>query len=403
MNRSLNGFATLGVAALLLAGCAGGPSDAPVAGDSSGGAALSGDPIEVLVLFGETGGNAAYAGVFYAGIDSAVETVNAAGGVAGRPINVSYVDNGSDPATTVSLLTEALNSASPPDVVFPGSTSNEALAALPLTTSKEVLSISTAASPRVNAPAEYPYHFGLSAPQQDGLSVLVDEFSSQGYESIAVLTSSDAFGDSLLTGITAVADEAGVEVTTVERPAGDALDYTVEMQRLVAGKPDAIFFDLITPASSALVLSARDIVGASDIPIYGGTAAAATPIANLVDASAVQNCSLPVYTFTVKGEGGDYLAPFFTAFESESDGSLYFGGEGWDFIQVIATAFAGAASDSAAGLTAELEGKGVGPEQLALFPAGTTYSPTNHFSSVTEGSLTLVPCSSTVEDGFWVE
>lgn len=398
MKRAMVTIAAVSSVALLLAGCSGSAAQSGVA---SGGAGA--DPIDVLVLFGETGGNAAYADVFYAGIDSAVETVNAAGGVNGRPIEVTYVDNGSDGATTVSLLTEALNSDTAPDVVFPGSTSNEALAALPLLSSKDVLSISTATSPKVNDPAQYPYHFGVSAPQADGLSVLADEFKAKGYKKLAVLTSADAFGDSVLTGIEQVADEAGVEIVTTERPAADALDYTVELQRIRSSGADAMFFDLVTPASSGLVLTARDTVGATDIPVYGGTAASASPIAQLVDASAVAGCSLPVYTFAVEGLGGDYLAPFYTAFKEVSDGSLYFGGEGWDFIQVIVSAFGTAKSDSGSDLAEALESKGVGAEKLALFPKGTTYSATNHFSSVTEGSLSLIPCGSLLKDGFWVQ
>lgn len=210
-----------------------------------------------------------------------------------------------------------------------------------------------------------------------------------------------AFGDSVLTGIQAIAQRAGATIVATERPDGAALDFTVQVQRVQAAKPDAVFFDFPSQDAIARLLTARATLAATDIPIYGGTGASGTVVSSAVDKSATVNCTLPAYSFTVAGVGGDYLQPLYTAFTGAK--STYTGGLGWDAVYVAALAFQRAGSDTGAdALAAALTASPVPANYLALFSSGTSYSSASHFPTVTAGSLSLVPCAATVSNGLWV-
>lgn len=80
-----------------LAAC--GDSAAPAA---EGGEGSSGEPIVIGVISPNTGALAAYGNGIVTGVDLAVEEINAAGGILGRPVEVIKTDDQSDP-------TECLN------------------------------------------------------------------------------------------------------------------------------------------------------------------------------------------------------------------------------------------------------------------------------------------------------
>jgi branched-chain amino acid transport system substrate-binding protein len=362
------------------------------------GAPAADGPIRFAVVYGVTGPYAGTAQDFLTGFNAGVDDINAHGGVNGRQIQVKVLDDKSDPANAVSLLTDLLDSTDAPDVIVPGGVSSEVLAMLPLTTDRELFSVSPATSPKVNVPTDYPQHFGVSAKQAEGLTVLGDDFKAKGIKTLAVVLPADAFGDSVLAGIKAAADQAGVRIVSTERPDPNALNFMVEYQRVQAAKPDAVFSDFASQDAIARLFAARQTVGATDIPLYGGASAAASVPSKLAQAEAITNCQLPVFSFTVAGDvGPEYLKPLVAAFRGSERG-IYAGGLGWDSVQLAALAFKGAGEGSPA---EALLSNAVPEETLALFPAGTAFTMNNHFPELTPGSMVLVPCTSGMADGLW--
>jgi branched-chain amino acid transport system substrate-binding protein len=407
MKHRLFGIAAIGASALLAAGCAStssagsnsaGPSNAGGGSSASG----SAQPVHLAIVYGVTGALAGFAKDFLTGAHAAADSINAAGGVGGRKIDLQILDDQSNPTTAVSVLIKALDSGTAPDAVVPGGESTEVLAMLPLTTSKGIFTVAPGSDPAINDPAKYPDHFGTFASQVQNLVPIGDSLKAKGAKTLGVITSDDAFGDSVVSGIQGVAASAGVKIADIERTDPASLNFDVQYQRLLTHKPDAIFFDFASQDAIGRLLTSRTTLGATNIPVYGGTAAAATPLTTVASAAELKNCSVPVYSFTIaRNPEPAYLKPLLAAFKG-SKGSILSGGLGWDTVKLVALAVQRSGSRSGAtALAGSITGTPVQANYMALFPDGTTYTSTNHFPDPAKGTFGLVSCSATVRDGLW--
>ncbi|WP_160574007.1 ABC transporter substrate-binding protein [Actinomadura physcomitrii] len=391
-------LAAIGASALLLAGCG---SAGNTGGSNSSG---SGDPIRIAIVYGVTGAFAGFAKDFLTGVNAAKDSINAAGGVNGRKIEVDVLDDKSNPTTGVSVLTKALTSSNPPDAVVPGGVSTEVLAMLPAASSRGLFSIAPASDPSINKPSSYPYHFGTFAVPQQNLTAIGAGFKANGTRTLGVITSSDAFGDAVLGGIQNVAKDAGVKIVATERPDPTSLNFDVQYQRVMAAKPDAVFFDFASQDAVGRLLASRVTVGATGTPVYGGSAAAATPLGKSTDPAALKSCQIPVYRFTIASASPPaYLAPLLKAFKGSKD-SILSGGLGWDTVKLVALAAQRAGKDTGGkALAAALLSSPVPANVLALFPGGVGYTKDNHFPTPGEGTFGQVPCGATLQDGQWAQ
>ncbi|WP_457966924.1 ABC transporter substrate-binding protein [Arthrobacter sp. D1-29] len=400
MKRFLMNIVATGTTALLLAGCASagsGPSDADAADESDG-------PIKIAIVYGLTGAFAGTGSIFMTGFDAAVKHLNDEGGIKGRQIEVKLLDSKSDPTHAVSVLTELLDSGYDPDVIIPGGVSSEVLAMLPLATDAKLFSVAPGTNSAINDHGAYPHHIGSLTPASASLSSVARSFTDDGIKTLGVVLPGDAFGDSLLSGITAIASDAGVKIVQVERPDPAALNFDVEVQRVKSAAPDAMFFDFAGHDSLARLLSSRVAVGATDIPFYGGTGAAAAVLSNLAEPSALENCSLPVYSFTVTPDSpADHLKPLYAAF-ADSDVGILAGALGWDVVHLAALAIERTDGDTSGdALIAAIRNEPVPGDYLALYPGGVTYSEDDVFPTPAKGAFGLVECGASVKDGLWVE
>jgi branched-chain amino acid transport system substrate-binding protein len=357
------------------------------------------EPIRLAIVYGVTGANSSFVGDYLKGVDAAVKTINNAGGVKGRPIKVEVLDDKSDPTHAVSLVTDLIAAGDLPDAIFPGGTSAETLALLPLTSEAGLFSVSSAVNPATNNAAAYPFHFGQSPTTEDTLKVTGVQFKKDGVKTVGVVLPGNATGDAYLTGFTKVMDDAGVKIVQVERPDPKALNFTVEMQRIQAAHPDAIFWDISAYDAAARLLEARVAVGATDIPLYGGYSAASAPLGDLVGAEAMKNCSFPVLAFTVKNaHSPENLQPLYDAFKG-APGGVSVGGFGWDTVQLAAHAFEDAKDTGAQSLTDALIDNKVPAGRLALFGTGTSFTKDNRFPPLDKANMALVPCDTPRGDG----
>ena len=396
MNRRYLGLGAISVAALLLAGCAG-PG---ATGEEESG---STDPINLAIVYGITGAYAGTGGTYMKGFDAAVADVNANGGAAGRQVEVNLIDDKSDPTFAVSALTELLESGEGADVIVPGGVSTEALALLPLTTEYELFSVSPASSPLVNDPSSYPYHFGVSSLQSHQLASLGPTMKSEGVKNLAIMVGADAFGDTNLAGMEAVAKDNGIKIVATERPDPAALNFDVEFQRLLAADPDGIYVDFASFDAIGRAFQSRLTAGATKIPYFPGTATASSVPSTLADPAALTNCVLPVFSAMVtQDEPPAYITPLLDAFK-DSEVSAYSGALGFDSVRLLDLAIDRTEGDlDAQALTDALLAEPIPADYLSLFPKGFEFSDDNHFPTPADGTFTTVPCDSSQADGLWV-
>lgn len=247
------------IGALVLAGC------------SSPGSADSGDDdgqVDVLLVAGKSGPTATIVEDVTSGMEAAIAEVNEAGGINGQKVTLEVLDTGGDPTRAASELQRRLSQGDKPDLVVPGVSSVEALAMTPLLTREGIISINNAASPELNKPEDYPYHFGYTPVPEDQQAGLLPALEDLGAKSVVALLGNDAYGEAMADALASLLEGSGIDLE-VEVFKLDDLDLSISYERALSNDPDAVFFEAIGDPAKRLV-EAREIVGATDIPTIGG-------------------------------------------------------------------------------------------------------------------------------------
>jgi branched-chain amino acid transport system substrate-binding protein len=382
------------VGALVLTGCS-----------SPGSAEGGGDEGEVNVLFvaGKSGPTATIVKDVTSGMQAAIAEVNANGGVNGQEMTLEVLDTGGDPTRAVSVLQRRLSQGDKPDLVVPGVSSVEALALTPLLTRERIVSINNAASPELNKPEDYPYHFGYTPVPVDQQAGLLDGLESLGAESVVALLGNDAYGEAMADAITTRLDGSGIDLT-IEQFKLDDLDLSISYERAISSNPDAVFFEAIGEPVQRLV-EAREVVGATDIPTIGGFGVNSTDGGPSKWASAKANENLYTEIFTSQiyqapEERSETLTTFFENIEE-------FGGVResvqapfifYDVINIYAAAANQAGSTDADKVKENLEGDMEYPG--LTFWQQHAWAPDDHFPSPTAEEFSIVPQGELVDGMF---
>lgn len=256
--RRFKAFSAILVASALTLAACGSDSD-----DTS-----SDDPVRIMFVAGVSGPTAKPVKETTQGIEAAINEVNANGGAAGRKLELEVLDTGGDPTRAVSELQRRLSSGNKPHLVIPGVSSVEALAMMPMLTREKIVSINNAASPDLNNPEEYPYHFGYTPStdrQQTGLPAGLEMLNAK---SVVALVGNDAYGKTMGEAVESNLDGTDIDVEVQTFNLED-LDLSIAWERAIAANPDAIFFEAIGDPAQRLV-EAREAIGATDIPAIGG-------------------------------------------------------------------------------------------------------------------------------------
>lgn len=245
--------------AMTLSACAGG-----TAAQSAG----SAEPVRILFVAGKSGPTAKIVSEVTQGLEAGIAEVNDSGGADGRKLELEVLDTGGDQTRAVSELQRRLAQGTKPDLVIPGVSSVESLAMMPLLTREKIVSINNAASPALNKPAEYTYHFGYTPPSDRQQAGLADGLQMLGAKSVVALVGNDAYGKTMGDAVTSNLKGTGIDVKLETFNLAD-LDLSISYERAISSKPDAVFFEAIGDPAQRLV-EARLAVGATDIPTIGG-------------------------------------------------------------------------------------------------------------------------------------
>jgi branched-chain amino acid transport system substrate-binding protein len=313
------------------------------AGGGGGGGGDSSEPLQNFMSQGETGLLAPSAEAVIRGAKAAVDYLNDNGGLHDRQIEVTVEDNQSDPTRGVTLIQDAVTGDNPPDLVIPGVSSNEALAAAPLLSRNKVIGLSPASSSALNDPAKYPYFFSQSALQRDILKAVATFLGEQGdVASVAFVGPDDALGDAISTEASTAFDEAGIEFTD-HRFKADAVDVTPAFQAALGDSPDWIYMD--APGTQAgTLLSSRVKAGAEDVPTLAGVVVGSQPLLELAgDTNQMDNVSLvylPTQHWLPEEERSDQMKALIEGIKAEGDIEVALStyAAGWDSVMLWADA-----------------------------------------------------------------
>lgn len=283
--------------ALVLSGCS-----SPAETDTP----ASDEPYRVLVLGGISaeGALANNAATSVLSAQASAEVVNAAGGILGRQVEVTVVDDKGDPTAAVTQLREAINSDTPPDLVLNSGPSTVADATLPIISQAGILSFNIGPTATSSDPAQFPLNFDLSPGPAEYMEGFISYLEGEGYENIAIIHGSSSYGEFFGQLSEEKLTEAGFTVVGNEEYDVASLDMTPQLATLQAAEPDAVVLDAYG-APLGYVLQGVEKLG-WDVPLVGNNSVSATalistdPPSGVLGTPAVENLVMEIFKSTKK-------------------------------------------------------------------------------------------------------
>lgn len=282
--------------ALLLTGCASGSSESNNPADQK--------PIQAVV-FGGIGAEGILKNNSITSVTAAeasVAAVNAEGGINGRLIKLTVVDDTGNPTVAVTKLRQLLSGANRPDVVMNSGPSTVADALVPILTQEKIFSFNIGPTATTGDPNKSPYNFDLSPSAGDYLNSFMEVMKDRGYKKVGVLHGSTSYGENFGKLAAEKATAAGFTLTGKEGYVSTALDMTAQIEKLKAGNPDVVILDAYG-APVGYVLQGFKKIG-WNVPIMANNSVAATGLIStpapdgVLGTDLVKNLTMQVFKST---------------------------------------------------------------------------------------------------------
>ena len=257
--RAWRTAAVLAAASLALTACGGSSSDDNASSDSSSSSAPSssapagkGDgTFTVGTLLPQTGDLAFLGPPEFAGVQTAVDEINAAGGVLGKDVVQVKADSGDGTPDIAGAQTDKLLDANA-DIVVGAASSSVSLSVIDKITGAGVVHFSPAnTSTAFDDPKVDPKNLYFRTAPSDVLqgAVLSNTIIEDGKNNVAILARQDSYGEALARETTKGIKAGGGNVVVSKLYSADATNFTAEVNAVAAKKPDAIVlisFDEVT-------------------------------------------------------------------------------------------------------------------------------------------------------------
>jgi branched-chain amino acid transport system substrate-binding protein len=388
----------VGVAAAL-AGC--GSSSG-----GSGGKSAADQPYRILVTAGLStqGVLADNAETSALSARASAAVINSEGGIDGRKVDVTVVDDGGSPTTAVTDLRSALASSTPPDAYLNSGPSTIAAATLPILNQHKILSFNIGATATSSDAADFPLNFDLTPSAADYAKGFVAYIKQKGYTKVGIIHGDDAYGDSFGQSIDSALTAAGLKVTSDEAYDDTALDMTPQLSAVQATHPQLLIMDAYGAPAGYLLKGIQQL--GWNLPILGDTSVAATSLIStpapggLLGTSEVKNLLVQVFASTEYSASATGVNAAVTAMTKiGSIQSSLILAYNYDAVRLIAAAakHAGSASNATA-LAAALEDPAVQSAARTVILPLYSFTSTSHAPNAGASAFAFVQ-PSTIKDG----
>jgi branched-chain amino acid transport system substrate-binding protein len=233
-------------------------------------------PFHVLISAGQSaqGVLAANAKSSVLAVQASAKVLNADGGIDGRKIEVTVVDDAGDPTQAVTGLREAINSDKKPDLYLNTGPSTLSAATLPILAQNGILSFNMGPTADSFDPAKFPLNFDLSPSAADYVDGFIPHLKAKGYKTIGIIHGNSAYGTTFGAAAEKAFDGAGFDVVANEEFDTAALDMTPQLTSIQAKKPDVLVVDAYG-APVGYLLQSKARLG-WNVPIVTDNSVAAT-------------------------------------------------------------------------------------------------------------------------------
>ena len=238
------------------------------------GAALAQAPVQAPVQLGAieilTGPNAAYGTAIRAGLELALEEIHGRGGVlGGRRVNLIVEDSAGNKDQAINAARKLIGRDRVVAIIGP-TLSNEMFAVGPVANERRVPIMGT--STTANGITEIgPYVFRTSLPEADVIPVTLRAAQARGVKTIALMyANDDAFSKSGFDVMKAAAEKAGLTIVTIEAFGSKDTDFSAQLTKVRALKPDAVGISALVEPVSGVLLQARQLGFGRETLFVGG-------------------------------------------------------------------------------------------------------------------------------------
>ena len=243
---------------------------------SAGGETPSGDPINIGLLTSFTGPFTPWGLQVQAGMNMAVDEINANGGVDGRPLAIVEADDQNNPDEGTSALERMVEQ---DNVVAVGGIISSDVGLASARTAEELQTplfmVKGGAAEILTADSRYTFRTCLpSAPMT--AQPLAQYIQDQGLTKVGAIVADYAWGQSVKSALEdSVGSLDGVELQIEVAPVGEQ-DFTTYLRRLQDFGPDIITATGHPPGTGPIMLQATDL--GLDVPVTGPYAVLPTVI-----------------------------------------------------------------------------------------------------------------------------
>ena len=352
--RSWRLLAAVSASALALAACGGGDDSTTATPGESPAAVAAGDGILTIGSLLPQTGNLAFLGPpEFAGVELAIQEINAAGGVLGKDVAYLEGDSGDTQQDVANPTVDRLLAADV-DVIIGAASSGVSFTVIDKITSAGTIMYSPAnTSPKFTDYDDNGLYFRTAPSDVLQGRILGETILADGCTDVGLLSLQDPYGEGLASNIGSTVTDAGATLAPAEPvfydPAGSNFD--AQVNEIKAANPGCVV--LIGFEESAKVIQAMVAagIGPQQLPLYlvdgnlGNALGADLPAGTLTDTKG----SLPGAEATA-----DFRARLLTIDPALTDYS--YAAESYDAVITSALAAIAADSDSGAAIAAELPG-----------------------------------------------
>jgi len=204
----------------------------------------------------------------FAGVDLAIKEINAAGGVLGKPVEQTRGDSGDLTPDIGGEQTDKLLNAGA-DVIVGAASSSVSLSVIDKITGAGKVMFSPAnTSPAFDTYNDKDLYFRTAPSDVFQGEVLANLVVEDGFNNVAILARQDSYGEGLSKRLEEVLKEKGATIAAYELYSADATNYTAEVNKIAASKPDALALISFEEAVKILPQLVSKGVGPQDVQTY---------------------------------------------------------------------------------------------------------------------------------------
>lgn len=304
----------------------------------------AGEPYVIGAIASESGPGSSLGRPEADSMQLAVDEINKTGGVNGHQLQLTIIDDQSDPSTAVNAVRKLLDQHV---VALLGSSLTQTtLAMVPVVQAAKIPLISFGSSAEIIQPvSERKWIFKMPITDFHVAQVMQDFMKKRGQTKVAVIYRNDDYGKTGLSHFQDAGKQAGFDLVDAEAIASNASDATTQLTRVKAANPQAIVVWSTLPSVAVITKGYRELGLTTPLYFSDGAANGAFPViaGNALNGAYIASTKINVANQISNSDSQKtvtvhYIDAFLRAYPKDAPVSI-FGGFGYDGIYVLRAAF----------------------------------------------------------------